>query len=745
MQADFRPSSSISKGSSKIKIEKDSLDSVENSTKGTDVFTKTEPIVRDMEKTLQFEEVTMIDRDSGKSVKIKLNPFSNTAPLDILERPRRRPTTTGVTVFPAANTVNSFDPFAEVISNNTNQRFMDVYSYVRTDVKVRFEPRVNPFTYGLALIAWAYGNEPATTSQELIPMQSYILDLSTSEGLEFIIPYNYAADYLPTSYPTGQRHGAVATVYYTLLGVNTITPGGDTSYEAMTFLQMTNTEVVGMVEGQASREIIPMYADQHVAAPEVHAMVGPAMITTGALALNGARSLISSIMGTSSIETIDIDISSGVDAVSKMLTQQKRARADQTSVKQSAFGELADIAPSATGAGLAMYNDLRLVEPDLVGDTQARHCIKDIVSIPSGPLIAPLITAVGSVFKLKVGIPNFKGMAAFITSNVRFYRGSVRYVFHFGCSPNVTARFMWRYGYPVLPVDDLNSNVPTGSFEIRGGATHEVVVPYLNIYRIMENSETGSIANLDYFAEIELYCTQAPTQFATGVTSGCYVYVTEAFCDDFQAFSITGRQYEPVVGQSSLREMHHRSYQSEFATKPPKVAAMREVKTIEELMSRWSTQIPNVQPDFYRLIGDLQGFKDSALVDQLSSIFLFQRGSMDIKEQYVGFDATTRIQVSMGLPGNGITGAETVDTIVRGTTIYVPSIWPIMEYNIPMLSNIPIKNVNRIDCAATNVFIVGPAVRNLVLKRAGPDYQVFTLNRLLPFNRWNCWTQSGWQ
>ena len=305
-------------------------------------------------------------------------------------------------------------------------------------------------------------------------------------------------------------------------------------------------------------------------------------------------------------------------------------------------------------------------------------------------------------------------MAAFILSNVRFYRGSVKYVFHFGCSPNVTARFMWRYAYPSLPLQDLNSNVPTGTFEIRGGATHEVIVPYMNIYRMMENSSTGNIANLDYFAQIELYCTQPPTQFATGVTSGCFVYVTESFCDDFQAFGISGRQYEPVVAQTSLREIHHRPYDCEFAKKIPKVGAMREVVDIEDLMFRWSTQIATVDPDFYRLINNLQDFKDSAMVDQLSSIFLWQRGSMDTKIQYVGFDATTRIQVNMGLPSNGITGAETLDTIVRGATIYIPSIWPVLEFNIPMLTNIPFKPVTLVDSADTQFTTVGPAVRGQI-------------------------------
>lgn len=273
---------------------------------------------------------------------------------------------------------------------------------------------------------------------------------------------------------------------------------------------------------------------------------------------------------------------------------------------------------------------------------------------------------------------------SFMSRFFRFWRGSMKYSFHFFTSPLISARFRLNVRWTTDQPDPNDAgNMLTEVWSVRGTTHHSITLPYIHKapWQLTDASVDVPIVTLDM--------TQAPAPIGNR-TPHVYCVAMISAGPDFQFSSMqdfANGQISPIPElQCDIAEFHKEDFPmlgegrrvTNYAYNPPHYSVMALQQRYGARGGQTFSEVgPNTPLDKIKLY-------QSPNFDILSLLFRFHRGSIRVKapfftENDLGFLEMENYSVA--------SPTRQAYTLGGGGSWFSKSIWPLVEVSLPYLNN----------------------------------------------------------
>jgi len=636
----------------------------------------------------------------------------------------------------------------QTIKNDS--RFNEILRYfkgIRYDIKFTIVIRAAAGTYGVYIAGYQYGPGDATFDA-LMTSDCWIADVSTTEAIEFTVPYRYSHNFLlaETLKDTDYARVFLANVFTRSL------EGGTSDISYQMYYALEN------VDGAIPTADNLVYPQSSFTKTGMGGTFLTHAQTINNIGIVGA-SVLDSLYGTDYTEQRQVPTVNAYQPLPSDLTDDgspaENLRPDVKSdsksgkskgIKQAFFGDMSTLTPEYGVPSLGEEEYPQAVFHPKAMLMSNNMTIKDIGMLPGLYTGATFTnnTAPGDSFTLRLQLGGERAQplryarspASYYARYARYWRGHHKLLFHFFTSPLIAARFKITVNYSVDPDSGVFSGgpgyeAPTDVFLIKGSTTKSYSIPFMSSHAVIPVQEQ--------YACVTLELLDPPTTFSAVETS-VYVLVTHSV-DDLELYSLQhGLSTETVVPQSSLRHMHRMPAEHDFGGRKNFLTVnMPRIHTVLEMMRRYDdSPEPIISIDTMPTnIGGGRGFYNiqSNLVTA-SLPFAYISGSVENRLYYD--TATTSLKSAMLT--NFID--NTNNYAANGETLTLTPAWPILDFRTPYRASVPMVRregfglppaFQQPNMADVKLSDTSPT-RTLV--RAGPDFAVHYFN-YLPGTGWS--------
>lgn len=736
--------------------------------------------------SVAYTESTEIDSNRPQSAG-NADSIVDQTPRQVLERPRqiRSATLTAVVGTPATNVI---DPLQLLLTQTTISNYLRPFQAIRADIRIRVLVRSAMTIYGKTCVSFAYGANKLTnptTDEAWYQVQSsmncYLLDASTSQSLEFVIPYRSPKTYQPIRL-TQNNANQYARVYISNWGTYNGT-GGTASPAYDVYANFENVHV-SMLTNDNQKNDIPITNFSNVeeqamvANPQVRAATqAGALITAGAaaggMALSIARDTFTSYFMPLVNTVSGAMIKEGAKGAMKSMASPQSATAQtsskttedeakqtvehggNTGVKQAFWGDLSSTKRNGTSAFIDAAFPQHPATFDLLDSTNPS--LAQVVARPTyhSSFVFDSGSSVGDSHNMPINLSNTASYAAYYGRLGRYFRYTKRLKFHCCLPPLSSARIRLSLYYANTVNPDVSDDVPSQVHLINGTKTLTMDVPFVFLGPVVTSNTVIATVKFEL-----LHPPLAPSDNVVTFP----VFVTESH-HDFHMYTLqdhhTTHQYSPgvvppppltlpVIEEQSLTEEHTIGADTQMwgsTTSNNFPSYMTEIKDLRTIFMRYSSETPSASALYpvVTRIRTAQEFVDSTVQQYAANPFAFYFGSKELKihlKTEPGTDPT--LGVYLRPIRNDLTGFS--ENVGSGACLTDTSVWNFLDVTVPFVSEYPYSDsLVNIDTYSGSLLPVDLVPSNVnidqthywMLSRAGPDFSVDFLNSLPPFELWS--------
>lgn len=626
-----------------------------------------------------------------------------------------------------------FDIFAQYMATIRTQRNMASFDGIRGTLKVRVIVRSAVTAYGVGVLHWIYGppriaSNDDDTLELITSSHAQIFDIASSPELLVEIPFINNREFLDKS--------ATNYVYLSVgsLSLDSIDASIPPTAYIEIWINMEDVEVTQYIEAQAQNVVLRQQEFQLPGRVSMPLVVGASMAMA-----NLGHTAVTNVITQGYSDMKKALYGEVKNVVKQKFEDQAEGKQSvssntQTPIYTAPFGNLNSLAPTTA---LQSMTEMPMwkINPSEFGDLE-NHTLEDIVQ--NAVLYKKeTFTVNDETANYAFSYENLHGYAGYISQHFRYARARPRIGFWFCFSPLMSARFQLQIGHVgAILGNDTDSSLATTSILVKGSSFHLVELPYNHESPVLPTDEVSFVLTLKLVNKGE------PT--TAGNVPPIRVMVFTSMGPGAQFFSVKHPNLaEPpapvlVEAQSSTRVMNRAEPDICFTTGPlQSIGYMDSVDTVEELCSRWATQLTPTKeidngprPPLSASLSSFFHFANAKYGDNpqhFIPLFALWRGSRDFR-----YSPGTVIPVEFR-PTMSHEGSSSYSTLSLANGGFVNTTSPVIQVRVPFLTRyralrgtqdlagdttpLPLTNVNLADT-------------DTVISRASPDFQLFHLNSL---------------
>ena len=724
-----------------------------------------------MSNTLEFAAVSFSQpvepvEETTDPVGVAINPYDSNVPANILGR-RRLLVRDSLPTPPTAELFsgNRYNLIQLIRADNEVQKFLSVYKGFRADIRITMLTRAAATMYGCANVAYTYAY-PTGTLPGVLSAKNWMIDISSAEAVDFVIPYRHNFNYYDIS--TANDDEAL-TLYVTNL-FSEATDGGTSTLDYMIQFALENVEA-------------GIYTSNNIVNPQSYMVEDPELdpagpriprdnrfVSFGSAAAIGSASLVYNYLRGQAVDATTEIIKEGM---SQLKTGKPSSTSGQAKgVRQSFLGDLVTTEdqyaiPSLdtvaypermmTPSGALMDSDLSIKEmgkiPGLIRTFRHTSTTTPGSLLHITPILGGRRTGV-------LGADTPWSWASYYSRYFRYYRGSHRIVLHFFTSPLVSATYRVSINYYMEPTNtevaiDSTYEVPGDTFIVKGSLTKMFEIPYHSNYPVIPAHST--------YASLVVELIEPPSRASANDTT-VFCVATHSV-SDLEFFSIQhGRpltEVLPIPLEQIERDIEEEEIVSEDVVEPQcdvrqlhagpntspdpfnrevkyQPTVMKSIDSLVTLMRRFdhnadSSGVPKaiISLDTLDHPSTARDFEWYSNFLTVSDPFAYISGSV---ENRVFYSTTTR-QLKQVHVTNFLNNAG--DRAANGYAATVVPDWPVLDFRTPYLASVPYVARREVVSRPQNVadLVFDATDVSAVFVRAGPDFGL----------HWpNCLPTTGW-
>ena len=634
-----------------------------------------------------------------------------------------------------------FDPLQVLCGDPNMVAYMTNFKAFTADIRIEVVMTSASTTYGMVQVSWVYGKHSNFKGRSTTPIlerrqtiatyctspETYLLDVSSSEGVEFVIPYRYPRNYI--EFPSSEGYASMIVA-----NRGTHAAVGGTAFPRMqVFASLENVKAHLVARG----DILNEQADRQVILGN---MAGIGSIGT-IIAWQAATDSFTKTMKNFLTVTDDVAERAGtmyqnipsiprpsMPTMPTLFTQDTTA--SHTPVKQGVWGDVATTQYSSSTNVLDVTHPTQIVQiPNAIMPS-----LEDLVGIPSIVQTFSLssATAEGTQYSYKVNLRQSTTQANNTWANYygrcfRYVRYDTRLIYHFKMTSLSSYRVKITVNYGTDVTDSYD--VPGEIHLIKGSVDVPIDIPFVNINPCVTPDAT--------LATVTVTLLSSPLKMAAqDILSPVFVSSSVHNAQFFSPQKFLHRNpVTPLVEQGSLRAMHQIAPGTAFVSPGKEACHMTPVTSLDTLLRRYSEDVGFLLDPVIIYPDSILWYLNSPQYQILAAPFAFYTGSKEVKikslelseADYWGLELVNGQDVTNVSMGNGRAQTEV-------------TIWPVVDALIPYLSNLPFLSFQSDSDAlvypAQPVGFVPTPLSAVMFSRAGPDFQVSYPNALPPQSLW---------
>lgn len=652
-----------------------------------------------------------------------------------------------------------FSPLSWLLSKPTISEQAARFGGLRADIRIQVLMRAAATTYGMAMVSWAYGspaNLPTvgtnfTSASQWSTANSYLLDVASSEGVEFVIPYRHSQEYYNLS--TASAADYMQVVIYNL--GTTSADAGDpvpsfTVYANFENIKTAITRVGSTVQEQADNRVMTRinHPNPIIRATQIGAGALTATYTAMDLFTRTLRNINTSMDTVGRVtDTLSEKYNEAKETASETLSRipsfpsfggnpttqpltmtvniPEKERGGHEPVKQSLYGDL------ATSVYNPSANTLDISQPTVLSQFRGEESpsLSTLVAKPS--LVGLGIISSGApstTFEYPVAMSPLPDVSphsnaitwgSYYSNFFRFVRYDTLMVFHFKLTPLTSMRVRITVNYATT--GSVDYDILSSVHLIKGSVDVPIYIPYLNINPVV--TPTLPIAH------VSVEVISPPIRIGAGDLL-CYYWVTQSYRNTkFYSPQRVTTNLPPVealeiVQEQSLMQTVHDEFAVKQTPAPPVADYMTPVTSIDTILRRFDNDSHFILDTIIPPPVTNNDWLDEPNYALAALPFAFYTGSKEVK-----FSTTER-------PVTEVIGFELDKQVdqgryaANGLVITNPNLWNVLETVIPYVSNVPYQYMYDTSYFVSTVYgakpyFFNPTTNNSQLfSRAGPDFGV---------------------
>ena len=633
----------------------------------------------------------------------------------------------------------NLDVFKLYMDTVRSQRNMASFAGIRATLKLKVTIRSAITAYGAGLLAWYYGPPRTGVTAEnsvslLTSAHAQIFDIPSSPELLVDIPFIHNTEYLSKDVT---NYVQLSLSAMTLDSIDTSIPP---SVYAEVWAYLEDVEVTRYIEAQS----LPI-----VVRPQEYNIPGrmslPVALSAGMTIANVGSSVLTSVVSqgyTDLKKSLYSEVKESIKTAQKFEekkdTKQKVSDNLQTPVYNSPFGNLNSLAPTSA---LQSMTEMPMwkIDPALYGDGE-NHTLADIVQ--NAVHLKTVSFGINDAVEYTgLSYEGLTGYAGYISEHFRFARARPRIGLWFAFSPLMSARFQIKIGIPgELFSDDDDGSVARTSLLVKGSSFHVVEIPY--------NHQSPVISTQEPAFEMQLKLINKGEPTTSGNVPPIRVLFFTSMGPGAQFFSVKSPDLQNplnprvnldlIEAHSSTREMNRAEPDICFTNGPlTQISYMDSIDTIEELCSRWATQLAPIDyvenslippSSFVPSLGnEFRNNKYGDMVQHFAPLFTLWRGSRDFRYS-LGGELAPSHRPTMS---NEVTSVWSSQSMANGGFAITED--SVIQFRIPCLTRY--RALRGTFASEFDINPIPPSEilfpeKTTIFSRASPDFQLFHLNML---------------
>lgn len=573
---------------------------------------------------------------------------------------------------------------------------LNKFLYLRGDAVVRLVFLTTPQKYGYGLIGSVplYNATTATnvfnTEDQQFQMRTVLLDWGEQQSYDYKLPYIHPNPWLNV---TSIDWDAMWAVVLNNIESNTISSNIPNTIDIQLYFRWENLQLAGL-QSQASNVI-------GSGLPSMDTMASVAQ-TVGVGIVNGMTAGVQRGVTQSVYEAVTSFANMGW-AKEENTQPEPGHNGEAQEMSLTPYGQTALGVTTCRKTPISLNYDDVVVNPESLLDAYVEHPILSILKRPS---VFNRSTFEGpQTINLAVNPEEMFGSYLWMLSKVtRFWRGGLKFSFHFFTSKLISARFAiafdWRQPLTVWD-NNMMGTLPTHVVSVQGSTRFDITLPFLHNYPWLPFGES-----MPYVPSMRISCLRDLVQ-AGDVVPQVFMVVLVSAADDF---ALAGErdciaQYVPappsggriVESQCDINALHSGTFPvlNEGMLSAQFMARPDIVPSVETLMRRYSLRPGLISFNTTRtfgpdpLIGTAVGKDRTCNFDYLCSLFRFYKGGVRYKYVTEGLDFNNPTGVVSILMSSKTLATQPNASRIRfsdGAAATVPTIWPTVEVDAPFLS-----------------------------------------------------------
>ena len=575
----------------------------------------------------------------------------------------------------SSNQSFQFYPFEELKSKTTISRYLSLFRYFRSHVKVKIAMISTPLQYGvLAVSALPFCQD--ANAHIRIEQQSQsdmvLMDVGEQEALFVDLPWvsPYLYDDVLGPNPKYWR------VIVNMLSLSTLTTDTPSTVNVQIYAHFVNPEAAGYTP--ATFQAAPPGS-------EGFRRMANTLHTVGQLARVGVRSTyasmpaaatVGSMIGAAAYRAVEREVSKEAADTIKETVQPLFVEKTEESMKLDLCSDLSSPEIHAL-CGTALGDNKRKNFVDLPQQRNI-YAIKDICCVPTFSHLLQL-SDWNTFYDLNLDPFINYSYAWYIQRMFKFWRTGCKVYVKIASSPLVSAKVRFTL-FPSGILSDTVENIadcPTWIVSVKGSTQWSIGVPYLQ--RTPWLSKDNTIEAMPVLRTQLLEPLSQPFDKDVSITLAFFISASEdiefAGLESCTAATFQSAPHVELLNTPMLGSTSPRSFQGG-------------VETVYDVLGRYSSRVPEVQ----NLLPWPITIASEAVLDKLdnfdylSNLYKFFCGDTHVKVLFSGAPANGVLQVALA----SSKGSYVDTNFNAGNSIAVShqAVWPLIEFTYPYLSTL---------------------------------------------------------
>lgn len=661
-------------------------------------------------------------------------------------------------VHPAIYTATSASIFLwpAIIANAEVKRLLQVYKGFRGDIKISVQSRAAAGIYGCFSVHYTYGVTPLP--KDAFSARTWICDISSSEGVEFVIPFRHMYNYLtfpgnPSYYPN-----------YVVLQLNNwcslALDGGSSTLELGVFFSLENVDT-----GLYTDDNVVDLQSKHMGLGDLGSAVTAAALAVdvGSTLFSAWRTSVSGSVGATSAPA-QLEYKPAITAAGKGKGVRHAFYGDLSTLTDDSTVptlDVSDIPPGIVDSGVLCTSDGDYKFKDLGKIPGLRAIIQVTSNDPQfHTACIPIGLDLNKVTKLTGDIGN-RSWAAFYGRYFRYYRGTHRIVINWHTSPLVAMRIRATFRYFTTDVTGLilpitSNEQPNEIVLVKGSLVQVINIPFHQLANVRACDHP--IGNLC----IQVLNPPSRASISDTLVLGLVTHSVhdlefyspqhgwvEDFTDPVLKQPTLNSNYGQLVQkQSDIRAVHDAPCIDYLGNGTPSTnysCHMYCVDTLGALLRRFDdeeTILTEPVAPISAILSSVPSKTQFARYPNLltaTTPFAFNTGSIEVRLALLKNATPGTYNYSYAQLQNSILAPNR--NIANGTSAQNLESWNVLEYKIPYICDVPFVHRFVAPAIAPDITVVTLEYTGFdILKaamRAGSDFQVMYTNVVPPYNNWH--------